>query len=166
MPAVLCSGGGCCWRFIFGQPYARSARDLLLSDNNSRRKHSSYFNIFQTKTSTAKILQTTRDTHFEGLNILGSRTRDRVFQTKPIKEPRSAAYWLLEQGTDGPGVRMAETTEGGGDGSLFQGKQFWLSQNIPQRSRFKELIAVYLICHCSSVIPHEANLVLATWWHR
>ena len=75
-----------------------------------------------------------------------------MFQTKPIKEPRSAAYWLLEQGTDGPGVRMAETTEGGGDGSLFQGKQFWLSQNIPQRSRFKELIAVYLLYHCSSVI--------------
>ena len=151
--------------FIFGQPHASSARDLLLSDNNSRQKHSSYFNIFRTKTSTATILQTTRDTHLGALNVLDTRTRDRVYQTKPIKEPRSAAYWLLEQGTDDPGVRMAETTERGGDGSLFQGKQFWLSQNIPQRSRFKELIAVYLICHYSPVIQHEANLVLATWWH-
>lgn len=26
--------------------------------------------------------------------------------------------------------------------SLFQGQQFWLSQNVPQRSRFKELITV------------------------
>ena len=29
-----------------------------------------------------------------------------------------------------------------GSDSLFQGMQFWLSQNIPQRSRFKELITV------------------------
>lgn len=123
-----------------------SARDLLVSDNNSRQEHSYYFNPSQAKTSTTiLILQTTRDTHLVGLNVLDTRTRDRIFQTKPIKEPRSAAYWLFAQCTDGPGVRMAETTEGGGDGSLFQGKQFWLSQNIPQRSRFKELIAVSLI---------------------
>ncbi|KAL4873024.1 hypothetical protein BDV12DRAFT_115530 [Aspergillus spectabilis] len=35
-------------------------------------------------------------------------------------------------------------TEGGdggsGNGGLFQGMSFWLSQNVPQRSRFKELV--------------------------
>ena len=43
----------------------------------------------------------------------------------------------------------SNVTNGGGITSsfshrLFEGKQFWLSQNIPQRSRFKELIQVTL----------------------
>ena len=37
---------------------------------------------------------------------------------------------------------MTESTGERASSSLFQGKQFWLSQNIPQRSRFKELITV------------------------
>ncbi|RHZ62131.1 putative transcription factor Rap1 [Aspergillus thermomutatus] len=40
------------------------------------------------------------------------------------------------EGDDGGG-----SSNGSSNGSLlFEGKQFWLSQNIPQRSRFKELI--------------------------
>lgn len=27
-------------------------------------------------------------------------------------------------------------------GTLFEGKKFWLSHNVPQRNRFKELIKV------------------------
>lgn len=40
--------------------------------------------------------------------------------------------------------RMTEDTDCK-TSSLFQGKQFWLSQNIPQRSRFKELITVCML---------------------
>jgi telomeric repeat-binding factor 2-interacting protein 1 len=45
-----------------------------------------------------------------------------------------------------------EGDDGGGNSSgslLFDGKQFWLSHNIPQRNRFKELIEV---CFCVLVL--------------
>lgn len=42
------------------------------------------------------------------------------------------------EGDDGGGSRNSSL--------LFDGKQFWLSQNIPQRSRFKELIEVCFLC--------------------
>lgn len=37
--------------------------------------------------------------------------------------------------------------EGDGHDGLFQGMSFWLSENVPQKRRFKELIQV---CHQNS----------------
>jgi hypothetical protein len=34
------------------------------------------------------------------------------------------------------------TTAAGISGTLFEGQKFWLSQTVPQRSRFKDLIQV------------------------
>lgn len=47
---------------------------------------------------------------------------------------------------------------GNSNGSLlFEGKQFWLSQNVPQRSRFKELIEV---CFYTFVLFYSKLTVL------
>ncbi|EAW06482.1 putative transcription factor Rap1 [Aspergillus clavatus NRRL 1] len=40
----------------------------------------------------------------------------------------------------GSDVEAGVGGENGNSDSLFEGKRFWLSQNVPQRSRFKELI--------------------------
>lgn len=37
-------------------------------------------------------------------------------------------------------------------GTLFEGKRFWLSLNVPQRDRFRELIKVGLSCSLARVI--------------
>lgn len=36
----------------------------------------------------------------------------------------------------------------GTSGTLFEGKKFWLSHNVPQQSRFKELIQVSIPFCC------------------
>lgn len=53
---------------------------------------------------------------------------------------------------------MVEGGEEGHDG-LFKGTQFWLSHNVPQRARFKELITVQSLMprHCSIALTNVQN---------
>lgn len=42
------------------------------------------------------------------------------------------------------GNSKGDGSQGDGRSGIFQGMSFWLSHNVPQRSRFKELVQVSL----------------------
>jgi hypothetical protein len=49
--------------------------------------------------------------------------------------------------------------------TLFQGARFWLSQTIPQRSTFKELIKVR-VAFILFVGLSNSKDDIETWWYR